>query len=119
MAPLFFPSSKLCSRCGWLASELPLKQRVFRCDRCGLEIDRDLNAAKNLLALAAGPADSNACGEDVTPYLAAVLVEAGTVKDDGGRSSWKMTYPALAEHATALPMSGRRGRTAISRVTAA
>jgi putative transposase len=93
VAPLFFPSTKLCSNCGWLASEVPLNQRVFRCGRCGVEVDRDLNAAKNLAGLAASPADSNACGEDVTPYLAAVLVEAGTVADDGGRSSWKMSDP--------------------------
>jgi putative transposase len=93
VAPLFFPSTKLCSSCGWLAPEVPLNQRVFRCDRCGLEIDRDLNAATNLAGLAASPADSNACGEDATPDLAAVLVEAGTVNDDGGRSSWKMSDP--------------------------
>jgi len=95
VAPLFFPSSKLCSRCGWLAAEMALSQRAFRCERCGLEIDRDLNAAKNLEALAASPADSNACGEDVTPYRAAFLVETGTVNADGGRSSWKMTSPAI------------------------
>jgi putative transposase len=93
VAPLFFPSTKKCSQCGWLAAEVPLNQRVFRCGGCGLEMDRDLNAAKNLAGLAASPADSNACGEDVTPYLAAVLVEAGTVADDGGRSSWKMSDP--------------------------
>lgn len=91
VAPLFFPSTKRCSSCGWLAAEVPLGHRVFRCQRCGLEMDRDLNAAKNLVALAASPADSNACREDVTPYQAAVLVEAGTVNVDGGRSSWKMT----------------------------
>ena len=46
----FFPSSKLCSDCGIIKSkdELKLKDRVYSCD-CGLEIDRDLNAAKNIL----------------------------------------------------------------------
>jgi putative transposase len=49
----FFPSSKLCSneKCGMIKSkgELTLKDRIFKCECCGLEIDRDLNAAKNIL----------------------------------------------------------------------
>lgn len=45
----YFPSSKLCSRCGWKNTELTLKDRVFKCKQCGLEIDRDLNAAYNLV----------------------------------------------------------------------
>ena len=48
----FFPSSKLCSneKCGMIKTkgELTLKDRVFKCDCCGLEIDRDLNAAINI-----------------------------------------------------------------------
>lgn len=43
----FFPSSKLCSNCGALKDELKLSERVYHCD-CGIEIDRDLNAAINL-----------------------------------------------------------------------
>ncbi|WP_414411548.1 zinc ribbon domain-containing protein [Synechococcus sp. O70.1] len=34
---------------------MPLCQRVFRCERCGLEIDRDLNAARKLHAAAPKP----------------------------------------------------------------
>ena len=49
----FFPSSKLCSnpKCGQikLKGELTLKDRIFKCECCGLEIDRDLNAAINIL----------------------------------------------------------------------
>lgn len=119
VAPIFFPSTKQCSVCGWLAADMPLKERMFRCGRCGLEMDRDLNAAKNLVALAASPADSNACGEDVTPYQAAVLVEAGTVDDDGGRSSWKMSAPPALYEITRSVAANRRARTAISRGTAA
>ena len=48
VAPRDFPSTKRCSRCGWVAPTLPLSQRVFRCEACGLEADRDLNAALNL-----------------------------------------------------------------------
>lgn len=43
----FFPSSKTCSCCGQIKSDLKLSDRVYKCD-CGLEIDRDMNAALNL-----------------------------------------------------------------------
>lgn len=46
--PRFYPSSKTCSRCGVIKDELPLSERIYRCD-CGLVIDRDLNAAINLV----------------------------------------------------------------------
>ncbi len=48
LADRFYPSSQLCSRCGH-QQKMPLHQRVFCCERCGLEIDRDLNAAINLV----------------------------------------------------------------------
>jgi len=43
----FFPSSKMCSCCGTVKSELSLSERIYKCG-CGLEIDRDLNAAINI-----------------------------------------------------------------------
>lgn len=46
----FFPSSKLCSRCGHVKKDLTLRDRTYECDSCGLSIDRDLNAALNLSA---------------------------------------------------------------------
>ena len=48
VADRFYPSSKTCSYCGSLKSDLKLKDRVYKCDSCGLEKDRDLNAAENL-----------------------------------------------------------------------
>jgi len=50
----FYPSSKTCSRCSTVKAKLPLSTRVFRCDNeaCGLVMDRDENAARNLLQLA-------------------------------------------------------------------
>jgi putative transposase len=51
VAPRFFPSSKTCSCCGVIKDELSLNKRTFRCDECGFECDRDLNAALNLLHL--------------------------------------------------------------------
>ncbi len=47
-ADRFFPSSKTCSECGFVKSTLKLSERVYKCDECGSEIDRDLNAAINL-----------------------------------------------------------------------
>lgn len=44
----WYASSKLCSGCRHLKDDLPLGERVYRCESCGLIIDRDLNAAKNL-----------------------------------------------------------------------
>ena len=46
----FFPSSKTCSGCGHVKEELSLSEREFICDECGLVIDRDTNAAINILA---------------------------------------------------------------------
>ncbi|GAA1134105.1 MULTISPECIES: RNA-guided endonuclease InsQ/TnpB family protein [Streptomyces violaceusniger group] len=59
----FFPSSRLCSHCGTLAGKLSLDVRTWTCD-CGMVHDRDVNAAKNLLA--AGLAVS-VCGAGVRP----------------------------------------------------
>jgi putative transposase len=44
----WYPSTKTCSRCHTVKDEMPLSERVFRCDNCGLEIDRDFNASINL-----------------------------------------------------------------------
>ena len=44
----FYPSSKTCSCCGSVKQDLKLKDRVFVCNECGFEIDRDKNASINL-----------------------------------------------------------------------
>ncbi|PMP73623.1 MAG: transposase [Aciduliprofundum sp.] len=44
----FDPSSKICSRCGNIKHDLKLSDRIYHCNICGLTIDRDLNAAKNI-----------------------------------------------------------------------
>ena len=51
-ADRFYPSSKTCSRCGHVKAELPLSERTYKCPECGLIIDRDFNAARNLEKLA-------------------------------------------------------------------
>jgi putative transposase len=58
----WYPSSKTCSYCGHLLAELSLSTRQWTCPSCGTLHDRDINAAKNILA--AGLAVS-ACGGDV------------------------------------------------------
>ena len=44
----FYPSSKTCSRCGNIKQGLTLKDRMYICSECGLEIDRDYNASLNI-----------------------------------------------------------------------
>jgi putative transposase len=65
------PSSQTCSRCGWRDPSIPLRQVVFRCGniKCGVKLDREVNAARNILHHAvAAASDSgealNACGGD-------------------------------------------------------
>jgi putative transposase len=80
VADRWYPSSKRCSGCGAIKDQLDLSARVYACDCCGANLDRDLNAAENLAQLAtdrsnaarvsqstASSAGSNACGEDVRP----------------------------------------------------
>jgi putative transposase len=64
----WYPSSKKCSACGFVLAELPLKVRTWRCPSCRTRHDRDLNAAKNILAAglaAARDTPGDACGADV------------------------------------------------------
>ena len=51
LANKYFASSKTCSCCGNKKTNLSLSDRTYHCDECGLEIDRDLNAAINLCNL--------------------------------------------------------------------
>lgn len=46
--PRFFPSSKLCSNCGYKNKELRLKDRSWVCPICGINHDRDVNASLNI-----------------------------------------------------------------------
>lgn len=58
IAPRFYPSSKTCSKCGVIKDTLSLGERTYRCEDCGHEQDRDLNAALNLLRLHTFRADA-------------------------------------------------------------
>lgn len=46
----WLPSSKTCSTCGWINTALTLNERSWTCPDCGVVHDRDINAAKNILA---------------------------------------------------------------------
>jgi putative transposase len=105
VADRFYPSSKRCSACGWVKAKLTLAERTFTCEACGIRLDRDLNAARNLAKLAQHVAQSgwetqNARGADRKTQPAgqvAVKREAGTGRapgktgTDGGRppSAWR------------------------------
>ena len=49
----FYPSSKTCSNCGCIKHDLKLSDRTYSCSECGFVIDRDLNAAINLMKYSA------------------------------------------------------------------
>ena len=59
----WYPSSKMCSKCGAVKAKLSLAERTYRCDGCGLAMDRDLNAAVNILVAGSAPETQNAHGE--------------------------------------------------------
>ena len=59
----WYPSSKTCSKCGRVKAKLSLSERVYKCDGCGLVMDRDLNAAVNIKVAGSAPETQNAHGE--------------------------------------------------------
>ncbi|MCM3687658.1 transposase [Kocuria rosea] len=77
------PTSRVCSVCGINNGPKPLYVRTWTCECCGATLDRDYNAAVNIM-VAAGLAETlNACGPDVRLRLAgAVRDEAGTHRTD-------------------------------------
>ena len=58
----WYPSSKTCSGCGRVKAKLSLSERTYKCDGCGLVIDRDLNAAINIRVAGSAPETVNAHG---------------------------------------------------------
>jgi len=94
----WFPSSRACSGCGAVKTKLTLSERTYLCGTCGLVLDRDVNAAVNLLKLAASGAERlNACGGTVRPGLAG----HGPVKQEPGTSHEGQTGTAAGQPAAA------------------
>ena len=66
----WFPSSKRCGHCGHVINKLPLKIRSWDCPQCGTHHDRDINAARNILAAGLAVLGSDAeevCGANIRP----------------------------------------------------
>ncbi|MFE7525839.1 RNA-guided endonuclease InsQ/TnpB family protein [Kitasatospora sp. NPDC057542] len=86
----WFPSSRLCSACGTIRTKMPLNVREWTCD-CGAVHDRDVNAARNILAAGLAVA---ACGDGVRPQRST----------PGGQSSMKQeVVPPPRSRAAAQP----------------
>jgi putative transposase len=88
----------MCSRCAAVKAKLLLSERTYRCQVCGLIIDRDVNAAANLLRLAASGAESiNACGGTLRPGLAGHV----PVNQEPGTAPAGQTGTVPRQHGTA------------------
>ena len=74
----WFPSSKLCSVCAALAERMPLTVRTWTC-RCGTVHDRDVNAARNILAEGLSVM---ACGGGVRPQRESSRTGRSSVKQE-------------------------------------
>ena len=84
----WYPSSKTCSKCGAVKAKLSLSERVYRCDGCGLAIDRDLNAAINIKVAGSAPETLNARGGDIS--------RADTLSDNANPSETRTKQPPVA-----------------------
>jgi putative transposase len=85
----WYPSSKTCSSCGSIQSKMPLSVREWTCPDCGSVHDRDINAAKNILAVGT---TVSACGDSARPKVHKEL-EATSVKQETA----KLDFAAVHE----------------------
>jgi putative transposase len=79
------PSSKTCSGCGWVDEALQLGDRTFHClnPYCRQVLDRDLNAARNLVQLAGSSTErQNACGEGSAGWNPEIPVKLSSLKQE-------------------------------------
>ncbi|MET8132527.1 RNA-guided endonuclease TnpB family protein [Streptomyces sp. NPDC005251] len=79
----WFPSSKLCGNCGTIRAKLPLSVREWTCE-CGTVHDRDVNAAKNVLAAGLAVA---ACGDGVRPQRESSRTGQSSMKQELQRAT--------------------------------
>lgn len=83
----FFPSSKMCSSCGQKKVDLKLSVRTYKCD-CGLEMDRDLNAAKNLEQFYTESSSGiNACGDEKIMLASKDVNRCSSKKQESNRKT--------------------------------
>ena len=90
----WYRSSKTCSGCGSVKAKLSLNERTYRCDSCGLAMDRDLNAAINILVAGSAPETLNAHGGTVSRNRPSGCVALDPVKCEpslrGGRRAVRL-----------------------------
>jgi len=84
----WYPSSKMCSRCGHVLAMLPLAQRVWTCPGCLVEHDRDINAAMNLMNMAVS-STATACGGKGAGLVRKCQVKPVPVKQE---SNYKVQF---------------------------
>jgi putative transposase len=120
VADRWYPSSKTCSGCGTVKTKLALSERTYTCEVCGLVLDRDLNAARNLAALAAktttagsGPVAGRGADHKTRPGAQVAVKrqpgtapagKTGTVPPQGGTTNRVLTK---AHSKVTEPTSGR------------
>jgi putative transposase len=89
IADRWYPSSRLCSICGWKNEAPTLRDREWTCPACGTHHDRDLNAALNLKRLATVTAlpvaSSTSNGGAAAGMAPAVVGKVTPVRYDGGQ----------------------------------
>ncbi len=87
VAPRFDPSTKRCLACGHVKPEMSLAERIFQCEACGAELDRDLNAARNLASPVAGssPETVNTCGAEGSGQENGLVKPAAAKQEPSGR----------------------------------
>ncbi|MGW2915439.1 RNA-guided endonuclease InsQ/TnpB family protein [Streptomyces asoensis] len=99
----WFPSSKLCGTCNTVREKLPLHVREWTCD-CGTVHDRDLSAARNILA--AGLAAS-ACGDGVRPQRESSRTGQSSVKQEPQRATAGISRLQVGEEVKRWPSRSR------------
>lgn len=96
----WYRSSKTCSGCGRVKAKLSLSERTYRCDSCGLVLDRDLNAAINIHVAGSAPETLNAHG---------ATVRRGSLSGCGTRVAVKCEPSVRHSGAVSLGAGGRKG----------
>lgn len=82
VAPRYYPSSKICSKCSFLVDKMPLSIREWSCQNCRTHHDRDINAAENLLNFYTGSSpEIYACGD----------------YSGGGTGNWSTSHGSLKQ----------------------
>lgn len=79
----WYPSSQICSNCG-NRKPMPLSERTYRCEQCGTVLDRDLNAALNILNVGMANYPELMPAEDDTPEATGAASRQATAPDETG-----------------------------------